>query len=203
MEKYQFPCLLNSFIVCLHAQSTVRRQLSVLHTAARIRSWQLIRNHVSLLFPTFEQLARGQEFSLSPAVVDTAALFLFQVLALLLLSIPQALNNKAELEVPLWSPVFSLLFYLTFLVLSALHVIVCTSAESSCYFCGLSWLTAGGVMVLISALLCAVMSALAEMFAGGKFLSKVRLIPTHTTLAFWVGHFLLFQLIFHSSDTGC
>ncbi|XP_026341747.2 GPI ethanolamine phosphate transferase 2 isoform X1 [Ursus americanus] len=95
-----------------------------------------------------------------------------EVLALLLLSIPQALNNKAELEVPLWSPVFSLLFYLTFLVLSALHVIVCTSAESSCYFCGLSWLTAGGVMVLISALLCAVMSALAEMFAGGKFLSK-------------------------------
>ncbi|XP_044768999.1 GPI ethanolamine phosphate transferase 2 isoform X4 [Neomonachus schauinslandi] len=95
-----------------------------------------------------------------------------EVLALLLLSIPQALSSKAELEVPLWSPAFSLLFYLMFLVLSALHVIVCTSAESSCYFCGLSWLTAGGVMALISALLCAVVSALAKMFAAGKFLSK-------------------------------
>ncbi|XP_053073724.1 GPI ethanolamine phosphate transferase 2 isoform X8 [Acinonyx jubatus] len=95
-----------------------------------------------------------------------------EVLTLLLLSIPQALSSKAELEIPLWSPVFSLLFYLMFLVLSALHVIVCTSAESSCYFCGLSWLTAGGVMVLISALLCAVVSALAKMFASGKLLSK-------------------------------
>uniref|UniRef100_A0A8C7C6C1 Phosphatidylinositol glycan anchor biosynthesis class G (EMM blood group) n=1 Tax=Neovison vison TaxID=452646 RepID=A0A8C7C6C1_NEOVI len=95
-----------------------------------------------------------------------------EVLVLLLLSIPQALSNKAELEVPLWSPVFSLLFYLVFLVLSALHVIVCTSAESSCYFCGLSWLTAGGVMALISALLCAVVSALAKVFADGKHLRK-------------------------------
>ncbi|XP_025777224.1 GPI ethanolamine phosphate transferase 2 isoform X4 [Puma concolor] len=105
-----------------------------------------------------------------------------EVLTLLLLSIPQALSSKAELEVPLWSPVFSLLFYLMFLVLSALHVIVCTSAESSCYFCGLSWLMAGGVMVLISALLCAVVSALAKMFASGKLLSKVRLAlqnPAH------------------------
>lgn len=134
--------------------------------------------------------------------MDTAAVFLCQVLTLLLLSIPQALSSKAELEVPLWSPVFSLLFYLMFLVLSALHVIVCTSAESSCYFCGLSWLMAGGVMVLISALLCAVVSALAKMFASGKLLSKVRLVPAHGTLSSWIGLFLLSQLIFHSSDTG-
>ncbi|XP_039076297.1 GPI ethanolamine phosphate transferase 2 isoform X6 [Hyaena hyaena] len=100
------------------------------------------------------------------------AVVVLEVLTLLLLSIPQALSNKAELEVPLWSPVFSLLFYLMLLVLSALHVIVCTSADSSCYFCGLSWLTAGGVMVLISALLCAVVSALAKMAANGKLLSK-------------------------------
>ncbi|XP_037685100.1 GPI ethanolamine phosphate transferase 2 isoform X2 [Choloepus didactylus] len=83
-----------------------------------------------------------------------------EVLTLLLLSIPKALGSKAELEVPLSSPLFSLLFYLTLLALSAVHIIVCTSAESSCYFCSLSWLTAGGVMVLISLLLCAVVSAL-------------------------------------------
>lgn len=116
---------------------------------------------------------------------------------LLLLSIPQALSNKAELEVPLWSPVFSLLFYLVFLVLSALHVIVCTSAESSCYFCGLSWLTAGGVMALISALLCAVVSALAKVFADGKHLRKVRLIFPCRTLAI-VSYFAVFNL----SDAG-
>lgn len=128
--------------------------------------------------------------------MHTAAVFPSQVLSLLLLSIPEALSNKAELEVPLWSPVFSLLFYLTLLVLSALHVIVCTSAESSCYFCGLSWLTAGGVMVLVSALLCAVVSALAKTFGDGKFLSKVRLVPIRGALALWLGRFLLLQLIF-------
>ncbi|XP_008585469.1 PREDICTED: GPI ethanolamine phosphate transferase 2-like [Galeopterus variegatus] len=46
-----------------------------------------------------------------------------EVLTLLLLSIPQALCRKAELEVPLSSPVFSMLFYLVFLVSLAIHVI--------------------------------------------------------------------------------
>ncbi|XP_032109746.1 GPI ethanolamine phosphate transferase 2 isoform X5 [Sapajus apella] len=91
-----------------------------------------------------------------------------EVLTLLLLSIPQALHRKAELEVPLSSPGFSLLFYLVILVLSAIHVIVCTSAESSCYFCGLSWLAAGGVMVLASVLLCVIVSVLTNVLVGGR-----------------------------------
>ncbi|XP_025241233.1 GPI ethanolamine phosphate transferase 2 isoform X5 [Theropithecus gelada] len=99
-----------------------------------------------------------------------------EVLTLLLLSVPQALHRKAELEVPLSSPGFSLLFYLVILVLSALHVIVCTSAESSCYFCGLSWLAVGGVMVLASALLCMVVSVLTNMLVGG---SASRKNPVH------------------------
>lgn len=97
-----------------------------------------------------------------------------QVLALLLLSGPRALSGKAELDVPLPSPAFSLLCYLLPLGLAALHVTVCTSAGGTCYLCSLPWLTAGGVMVLISTLLCAVLSALTGMFAGGKRLSKVR-----------------------------
>ncbi|XP_008046138.2 GPI ethanolamine phosphate transferase 2 isoform X2 [Carlito syrichta] len=120
-----------------------------------------------------------------------------EVLALLLLSIPQALHRKAELEVPLSSPVFSLLFYLMFLVLSALHVIVCTSAESSCYFCGLSWLAAGGVMVLISALLCAIVSVLTKMFFSGNLSNKTPSHPNskwseldHLILLGTVGHVL-------------
>ncbi|XP_063664549.1 GPI ethanolamine phosphate transferase 2 isoform X4 [Pan troglodytes] len=95
-------------------------------------------------------------------------IYSMMVLTLLLLSVPQALRRKAELEVPLSSPGFSLLFYLVILVLSAVHVIVCTSAESSCYFCGLSWLAAGGVMVLASALLCVTVSVLTNVLVGGN-----------------------------------
>ncbi|XP_070648100.1 GPI ethanolamine phosphate transferase 2 isoform X5 [Bos indicus] len=95
-----------------------------------------------------------------------------EALVLLLLSVPQALSSRAELDVPLLSPVCSLLFYLLLLALAALHVVVCTAADSSCYLCGLPWLAAGGVMTLIAALLCAGMSALTRVFAGGKCLSQ-------------------------------
>ncbi|XP_025852539.1 GPI ethanolamine phosphate transferase 2 isoform X2 [Vulpes vulpes] len=148
----------------------VREQLRFLHLNA-VQLSKLLQENV----PSYEKAGTrsGDGLFLNGSLpAHTAAVFPSQVLSLLLLSIPEALSNKAELEVPLWSPVFSLLFYLTLLVLSALHVIVCTSAESSCYFCGLSWLTAGGVMVLVSALLCAVVSALAKTFGDGKFLSK-------------------------------
>ncbi|KAF6372296.1 phosphatidylinositol glycan anchor biosynthesis class G [Rhinolophus ferrumequinum] len=91
-----------------------------------------------------------------------------EVLTLLLLSVPQALGSKANLDVPLWSPVPSLLFYLLLLILLAAHVTVCTSAESSCYFCSLPWLAAGGVMALISALLSAVLAALTKPFVDSR-----------------------------------
>uniref|UniRef100_A0A8C6DBC3 Phosphatidylinositol glycan anchor biosynthesis class G (EMM blood group) n=1 Tax=Moschus moschiferus TaxID=68415 RepID=A0A8C6DBC3_MOSMO len=99
-------------------------------------------------------------------------ILVLEVLALLLLSVPQALSRRAELDVPLLSPVFSLLFCLLLLALVALHGVVCTAADSSCYLCSLPWLAAGGVMVLISALLCAAMSALTGIFANGKCLSQ-------------------------------
>ncbi|EHB08451.1 GPI ethanolamine phosphate transferase 2 [Heterocephalus glaber] len=99
-------------------------------------------------------------------------IIVLETLILLLLSIPQVLRRRAELEVPLSSPVFSLLFYLMFLVLSAIHVVVCTSAESSCYLCSLPWLAAGGVMVLVSALLCVIASAFARMVMDSTFLRK-------------------------------
>ncbi|XP_071436379.1 GPI ethanolamine phosphate transferase 2 isoform X3 [Pithys albifrons albifrons] len=87
-----------------------------------------------------------------------------KVLLLLLLSVPKALSKRAEFEVPLSPPLFSLLFYLMCLMLCAVHVTVCTSAESLCYFCSMSWLTAVGVMMLISALMCGLLSAIAKIF---------------------------------------
>uniref|UniRef100_A0A2I3G304 Phosphatidylinositol glycan anchor biosynthesis class G (EMM blood group) n=1 Tax=Nomascus leucogenys TaxID=61853 RepID=A0A2I3G304_NOMLE len=110
--------------------------------------------------------AQVAQYDIYSMMVGTVVVL--EVLTLLLLSIPQALHRKAELEVPLSSPGFSLLFYLVILVLSAVHVIVCTSAESSCYFCGLSWLAAGGVMVLASALLCVIVSVLTNVLVGGN-----------------------------------
>ncbi|KAM6469375.1 GPI ethanolamine phosphate transferase 2 isoform 2-T2 [Liasis olivaceus] len=86
-----------------------------------------------------------------------------KVLLLLLLSIPKALNSKAEFEVP-FSPLCSLLFYLMFLVWSAIHVVVCTSTESLCYFCSISWFIAAGVIMLISLLFCIIMSFLEKMY---------------------------------------
>ncbi|XP_076403220.1 GPI ethanolamine phosphate transferase 2, catalytic subunit isoform X6 [Peromyscus maniculatus bairdii] len=101
-----------------------------------------------------------------------------EVLTLFLLSTPHVLCRKAELDVPLLSPVFSLLFYLIFLVLSAIHVLVCTSSESSCYLCSLPWLAVGGVMVLVSALLCVIVSALIRMVIDGTLLKKSAAYPS-------------------------
>lgn len=82
---------------------------------------------------------------------------------LLLLSVPNALGNKAEFDLPLASPLFSLFFYLTCLVLAAVHVIVCTSSENTCFFCSISWVLAIGIMVLVSALFCIILSIFGKM----------------------------------------
>lgn len=110
----------------------------------------------------------------------TSPCFPAQVLALLLLSIPQALGATAELEVPL-SPVCSLLFYLMFLLLWAVHVVVCTSTESARYLCNLSWPMAGGVLAVVSALLFGVLSALTRTCVAKKHLRRVRPAPAGGT----------------------
>ncbi|XP_066240718.1 GPI ethanolamine phosphate transferase 2 isoform X1 [Saccopteryx leptura] len=147
----------NNSEVLLNLGSKVRRQYL---DALRTLSLSLSR-----------QVAHYDVYSM---VVGTVVVL--EVLTLLLLSVPQALGTAAELEVPLSSPVFSLLFYLTFLLLWAVHVIVCTSAGSSCYLCSLSWPMAGAVMVLVSALLCAVLSALSRTFGDGR----PRKTPVHS-----------------------
>nr|XP_033772681.1 GPI ethanolamine phosphate transferase 2 isoform X2 [Geotrypetes seraphini] len=106
------------------------------------------------------------QYDLYSMMVGSA--IILEVLFLLLLSIPNALSSSAELDVPLSSPFFSLLFYLMCLLLSAVHVIVCTSTENSCYFCTISWLIAIGVMIFISGLLCVILSLLGKMCANTK-----------------------------------
>ncbi|XP_064295345.1 GPI ethanolamine phosphate transferase 2 isoform X3 [Phalacrocorax carbo] len=120
-----------------------------------------------------------------------------KVLLLLLLSVPKALSSQAEFEVPLSPPLFSLLFYLMCLMLCAVHVIVCTSAESLCYFCSMSWLTAAGVMMLISALMCGILSAIAKIFENSRLPLKNPVVSSSSRseidvliLAGTIGHVL-------------
>ncbi|KAM5338318.1 GPI ethanolamine phosphate transferase 2 isoform 4-T4 [Glossophaga mutica] len=135
--------------VLLSLGSKVRRQYSdALRTLSRSLSTQ------------------GAHYDVYSMVVG--AVVVLEVLALLLLGVPQVLGAAAELDVPLSSPVSCLLFYLALLLLGAVHVIVCTSAESSCYFCSLAWPAAAAVLALVSALLCAVVSALTRTLVGGE-----------------------------------
>ncbi|XP_023799549.1 GPI ethanolamine phosphate transferase 2 isoform X2 [Cyanistes caeruleus] len=110
-----------------------------------------------------KQVAQYDMYSMMVGTV-----IIMEVLLLLLLSVPKALSKRAEFEVPLSPPLFSLLFYLMCLMLCAVHVIVCTSAESLCYFCSMSWLTAVGVMMLISALMCGILSAIAKILENSR-----------------------------------
>ncbi|XP_045145425.1 GPI ethanolamine phosphate transferase 2 isoform X1 [Echinops telfairi] len=117
----------------------------------------------SLSLSLSRQVAHYDTYSMA-----VGAALVLEVFALLLLSIPKALGPAAELDMPLLSPLFSLLFYLMLLGLWAVHVTVCTSTESSCYFCSVSWLVAGTAMVLLSALLCAILSELTKMVGGAR-----------------------------------
>ncbi|KAM6104840.1 GPI ethanolamine phosphate transferase 2 [Pterocles gutturalis] len=114
-----------------------------------------------------KQVAQYDMYSMMVGTV-----IIMEVLLLLLLSVPKALSSRAEFEVPLSPSLFSLLFYLMCLMLCAVHVIICTSAESLCYFCSMSWLTAVGVMMLISALMCSILSAIAKIFENSRLPPK-------------------------------
>uniref|UniRef100_A0A8B9L0I8 Phosphatidylinositol glycan anchor biosynthesis class G n=1 Tax=Astyanax mexicanus TaxID=7994 RepID=A0A8B9L0I8_ASTMX len=75
------------------------------------------------------------------------------VLVLLLLAMPEALSGAACVDVPVAPAFLSLPFYLLSLLGSSVHVLVCTSAEASCYFCSLPWLLAFSAILFSSALL--------------------------------------------------
>ncbi|KFP08492.1 GPI ethanolamine phosphate transferase 2, partial [Calypte anna] len=139
-----------------------------------------------------KQVAQYDMYSMMVGTV-----IVMEVLLLLLLSVPKALSSRAELHVPLSTPLFSLLFYLVWLILCAIHVIVCTSAESLCYFCSMSWLTAVGVMMLISALMCSILSTVAKIFENSRLPQRNPVVSSSTwseidvlILAGTIGHVL-------------
>ncbi|XP_007467957.1 PREDICTED: GPI ethanolamine phosphate transferase 2 isoform X3 [Lipotes vexillifer] len=163
-EQFKVSERLHGTWVRLYLEGNSSEALSNLGSKVRRQYLDALR---ALSLSLSRQAAQYDIYSMAVGTV-----LVLEVLVLLLLSGPQALSGKAELDVPLPSPAFSLLCYLLPLGLAALHVTVCTSAGGACYLCSLPWLTAGGLMVLVSTLLCAVLSALTGMFAGGKRLSK-------------------------------
>uniref|UniRef100_A0A4W4G4F4 GPI ethanolamine phosphate transferase 2 C-terminal domain-containing protein n=1 Tax=Electrophorus electricus TaxID=8005 RepID=A0A4W4G4F4_ELEEL len=89
---------------------------------------------------------------------------ILEVLALLLLAMPEALGGAACVDVPLAPACLSLPFCLLGLLACSTHVLMCTSAEANCYFCSLPWPLAFSALLFVAALLC----SLAAM-AGKRF----------------------------------
>ncbi|XP_051890500.1 GPI ethanolamine phosphate transferase 2 isoform X9 [Pristis pectinata] len=106
------------------------------------------------------------QYDMYSMIVGT--IIVVEVIFLLVVSTPEALGSTAELEVPVSSPFYSLLFYLLCLMFAAIHAVVCTSTTTSCYFCNMSWLLVATVIVLISALKCVLFSTLWRRFANRK-----------------------------------
>uniref|UniRef100_UPI003AAC1024 GPI ethanolamine phosphate transferase 2 isoform X1 n=1 Tax=Centroberyx gerrardi TaxID=166262 RepID=UPI003AAC1024 len=100
-----------------------------------------------------KQLGKYDMYSMIAGMV-----FVFQLLVILLLAMPEALSGAGEVDVPVLSALLSLPFYLLCLLLASVHVLVCTSAESSCYFCSLSWGLVFAAVAFSSAMFCILVS---------------------------------------------
>ncbi|XP_054453576.1 GPI ethanolamine phosphate transferase 2 isoform X2 [Anoplopoma fimbria] len=99
------------------------------------------------------QLGKYDMYSMVAGMV-----FVFQLLLVLLLAMPEALSGEAAVDLPVLSVLLSLPFYLLCLLLASVHVLVCTSAESSCYFCSLSWGLVFAAVAFYSAMFCILVS---------------------------------------------
>lgn len=101
-----------------------------------------------------------------------------KLLLILLLAMPEALSAEAAVDLPVSSALLSLPFYLLCLLLASVHVLVCTSVTSSCYFCTLSWGLVFVAVVFSSAMFCILVSmAVRRLSPGARNRGKVSLNP--------------------------
>lgn len=127
------------------------------------RLYQLNKSLILKLFPLLL-------FPFSPSLPA------LKLLLILLLAMPEALSGAAAVDLPVLSALLSLPFYLLCLLLASVHVLVCTSAESSCYFCSLSWGLVFTAVAFSSAMFCILVSMATRRFPlGPKIHSKVSL----------------------------
>ncbi|XP_061542655.1 GPI ethanolamine phosphate transferase 2 [Phycodurus eques] len=104
-----------------------------------------------------KQLGKYDVYSMIAGMV-----FVFQLLLVLLLAMPEALSGSASVDLPVISALLSLPFYLLCLLLASVHVLVCTSTESSCYFCSLSWGLVFAAIAFSSAMSCLMLYMMAR-----------------------------------------
>lgn len=95
-----------------------------------------------------------------------------QLLLVLVLAMPEALSAEAAVDLPVLSALLSLPFYLLCLLLASVHVLVCTSAESTCYFCSLSWALVFVAVAFSSAMFCILISLAARRLPLGLRLHR-------------------------------
>ncbi|XP_074530744.1 GPI ethanolamine phosphate transferase 2, catalytic subunit [Halichoeres trimaculatus] len=109
-----------------------------------------------------KQLGKYDMYSMIAGMV-----FVFQLLLVILLAMPEALSGEAAVDLPILSSLLSLPFYLLCLLLASVHVLVCTSAESSCYFCSLSWGLVFAAVAFSSAMFCTLVSMITRYLTPG------------------------------------
>ncbi|XP_029368608.1 GPI ethanolamine phosphate transferase 2 isoform X4 [Echeneis naucrates] len=125
-----------------------------------------------------KQLGKYDMYSMIAGMV-----LVFQLLLLLLLAMPEALSSAAAVDLPVLSSLLSLPFYLLCLLLASLHVLVCTSAESSCYLCSLPWGLVFAAVAFSSTILCLLISmATRRLSPGPKIQGKS---PLRTSSSEW------------------
>ncbi|KAM8909655.1 GPI ethanolamine phosphate transferase 2 isoform 5-T5 [Spinachia spinachia] len=112
-----------------------------------------------------KQLGKYDMYSMVAGTV-----FVFQLLLVLLLAMPEALSGEAAVDLPVLSALLSLPFYLLCLLLASVHVLVCTSAESSCYFCSLSWGLVFAAVAFSSAMFCILISMVTRRLPLGSLI---------------------------------
>ncbi|XP_026568506.1 GPI ethanolamine phosphate transferase 2 isoform X1 [Pseudonaja textilis] len=129
-------------------------------------STQVVMNLSKKIIKQYLEALKSLSSSLSQQVAQydiysmiIGMMIVLEVLFLLLLSLPKALSSKAEFQMPN-SSLCSLMFFLMCLLWSAIHVVVCTSMESLCYFCSIPWIMVTGVIILASGLFWVIISLL-------------------------------------------
>ena len=104
---------------------------------------------------------------------------LFRSVLLLLLALPEALGGSGEVEVPVSAALLAPPCYLLSLLLCSAHVLLCTSAQASCYSCSLPWGLVFPALAFSSALLCILLSmATRRLPLGAKPPGKVSFFPS-------------------------
>ncbi|KAL2088592.1 hypothetical protein ACEWY4_015491 [Coilia grayii] len=128
---------------------------------------KVLRQYLEALRAMSSALSRQMgKYDMYSMVVGT--ILLMQTLLLLLLAMPEALSGCAVVDVPVGTALGSLPFYLLCLLCGALHMALCTSAGSSCYFCALPWALVFAVIACSAALLCALVAMAARRLAPGS-----------------------------------